>query len=196
MLSHIRVAYPCCVILGPQVKSRPNTSLSLTHCIYVRNTIAFELLSFPLTLYFDIGLDSFFYAHEDSKTNRRLHPGFWEGGAPYLRICSVLQDLHVYPTAIAMLPSTGASSAEGASYTKDVAAIRKVIESRVTEGKRVILVGHADGATIGYNAIEGLGAQEQAVKGGQGGVSKIVFWRDSAGRNGISISTFLITTSK
>ena len=107
-------------------------------------------------------------------------PGFWEGPLPYKWICDDLQEIHNYPTAIATLPSTGASSVEGASFTRDVAAIRKVIEDLVTEGKSVILVAHADGATLGSNAIEGLGVRAQAAKGGGGGggVRKILSLAD------------------
>ena len=101
-------------------------------------------------------------------------PGFWEGGAPFAKVISILQS-QGYPTDIALLPSTGTTSPGNPSMSDDIAAVHSKIAEIVNKDQDVLLVTHSAGGFLGSNAIQDLETKTRQDKGLSGGVGMIVF---------------------
>ena len=101
-------------------------------------------------------------------------PGFWEGGAPFAKVISILQS-QGYLTDIALLPSTGTTSPGNPSMSDDIAAIHAKIAEVVNNDQDILLVAHSAGGFLGSTAIQDLDTKTRQDKGLKGGVGMIVF---------------------
>ena len=112
-------------------------------------------------------------------------PAACQTPAHYQPLATALQNAN-FTTAVIPLPSVGASPGL-TSFDEDVAAVRNVISSFVDDGAEVVVLLHSYGGLPGSAALRGLGVDERAKDGKEGGVKRLVYVASWALREGESL---------
>lgn len=96
-------------------------------------------------------------------------PTVWDGFRTLVRDVAGVESHHV------ALPTVGSDATPQPGLTDDVAAVRRVLEPLLDEGRKVVLLCHSSGGVVASNAVEGYDVAARRVAGKQGGVARVVY---------------------
>lgn len=92
----------------------------------------------------------------------------------YSKLTSALQS-NGYEVHVPRLPTNSEVRPPNGELKEDTAVIRSYVEGLVTEGRKVVTIGHSWGGHVMTNALSGLGLESRSSQGLEGGVCIMVY---------------------
>lgn len=112
-------------------------------------------------------------------------PGAFSSPECYSKLTSALE-AHEYEVHVPSLVTNNETRPPSGDLKDDTALIRSYVRSLVEKGHRVVCIGHSYGGQVMTNALRGLGLENRASRGLEGGVCALIYMAGFALTVGLS----------